>query len=173
MSAQGLKTLIMNTEVDGELQHLNVQISVDVLSSMVRELVADFEQHKVHESVDLHWISDSGATQVFRYGSSPGLHHVLNQDPTAVVAEYELHFCSESIFSWTEYLWPHLQPGETKRHSSRMVLLPKVCADELWDFHKQADTQWLARYKELATTRRCVQIDEIGIVTEPNRVEFL
>jgi len=155
------------------LRYSSVQLSAEILCSMVSELVSDFEHRVLPSSSELHWISDSGATQVYRYGSSTHLQQILSQNPDAISAEYEVLFHGDRVFYWVEHLWPHLRSGEPVQHTNKPIWVPSACANDLMRYHIDSKTPWLDRYRRLPSKCRSIKIDEVGVVAETNRVQLL
>ncbi|NND90682.1 MAG: hypothetical protein HKN42_07430 [Granulosicoccus sp.] len=172
-------------------------IGFDELTSMVAELIAMFELGLVDVRTDspaqtgyeCGWISPDARTQVIRHGSSVAMHSVLQQVPGAVSAEFEVIHDGVKVFSWCEYRWPNLQPGDALRYPSGEIELPVDCLSELLQFHVEHHTAWLARYRAVNRPstragqvkrpgdgshgrRRSVEVDEIGIVAQADRVHI-
>lgn len=156
------------------------RIGFDELSSMVSELVSLFEREEsASRDIDASdWVSPSGLTRVVRHGSSAALNSVLNQVPDAISTEYEVIHCGVMVFSWCEYLWPHLQRGNVCQRSVGQISLPSTCITELMEFHEQHDSSWLRRYylanpEESSWSGVRVKVDEIGVVAESDRFQIL
>lgn len=149
------------------------RIGFDELSSMVSELMGIFEREESvsRDAGSSDWVSPSGVTRVVRHGSSAVLHSVLNQVPDAISTEYEVIHHGVMVFSWCEYLWPHLQRGNLCQRRAGQIKLPSLCLAELMYFHEQYDTSWLRRYRFVNSddsTRPDIltEVDEVGVVAE-------
>lgn len=158
------------------------QIGFDELSSMVSELMRLFEREADDLRGDSHssdWVSDSGLTRVVRHGSSASLHSMLRQQPDAVSFEYEILHCGVRVFQWCEYRWPHLQRRQLSQRQESRIVLPSTCLQELLQFHEQRRTPWLLRYRQWSMTAdsvavgATVQVDEVGVMAEPDRLHLL
>lgn len=161
-------------------------ISFDELSSMVAELVTWFEsEHRAAAPANAaDWQSPSARTRVVRNGSSASLHSLLNQVPDAVAAEYYVLYLGTRVFTWREYLWPHLNSSDANRFADGMVYLPEDCLNELMDFHVRNDTPWLRRFRNQPRHHRqspvyeaapdssgvagAIQINEVRVVAQAN-----
>jgi len=161
-------------------------IGFDELTSMVSELMGHFEREQDQdracsreEHLTSDWISPSGLTRVVRHGSSAALHSVLNQVPDAISAEFEVIHCGTKVFTWCEYLWPHLQRNNGCQRRSGQISLPTSCLVELMEFHERHETSWLRRYQHanpeisLTWTERRVKINKVGVVAKPDRFQVL
>lgn len=157
----------------GWVQQRQSGIGFNELTSMIAELVAQFEKSpttNITHSPD--WVSPSTRTRVIRHGSSSSLFSVLNQVPSATSAEYELLFRGVQVFTWSEYLWPHLHQSDARRSRSLMVYLPQSCLTELMEYHVQNNTHWLQRYRTKLQSDRAIEIDKISVVTQTDRIEL-
>lgn len=154
------------------------------LTSMVSELMVVFESLQTddwveEEQLSCDWVSPSSLTRVVRHGSSASLHSVLNQVPDAVAAEFEVIHDNIRVFSWCEYLWPHLQSKQPVVERCEKIRIPVKCFYEMMSFHQQRKTSWLRRYRsllnaeELAWCDRRVEINKIGIVAQPDSLQLL
>lgn len=159
-------------------------IGFDELTSMVSELMGHYERKQDHSAIvddtlTSDWISPSGMTRVVRHGSSAALQNVLNQVPDAVSAEFEVIHCRIKVFSWCEYLWPHLQRSNACQRRSTQISLPSVCLDELLYFHEQHETSWLRRYQHANSENSLrwaggrAKVDKVGVVAKPDRFKIL
>lgn len=160
----------------GWMQQRQSGIGFNELSSMVSELIANFErQSTVQLSQDApwspDWVSPSSRTRVIRHGSSAALHSVLMQTPDTVSAEYEVLHRGLRVFTWCEYLWPQHQRERQELHSGKHYL-PQDCLDELMDFHVRNHTHWLACFRRKLRTDRAIEIDKVGVVTQANCIEL-
>ena len=157
----------------GWVQQRQSGIGSNELTSMIAELVAQFEKSPttdITHSPD--WVSPSTRTRVIRHGSSSSLFSVLNQVPSAISAEYELLFRGIQVFTWSEYLWPHLHQSAATHNRSLTVYLPESCLNELMDYHVQHNTHWLQRYRAKLQSDRAVEIDKISIMTQSDCIEL-
>ncbi len=184
----------------GWVQQQRTGISFDELTSMVAELVVCHEAAAalettraasvIESSTEPQWATDwcsaSGRTRVVRHGSSASLHSVLNQVPDAISAEYDVLFLDACVFSWCDYLWPHLNPSDAHRYPDGMVYMPDACLTELMNFHVQHNTAWLRRFHHQScresgleqvkvrhprirsSTTASIQINKIGVMTQTN-----
>ena len=123
-----------------------------VLTSMVAELmhyheVLTDECQAEERVVKADWTSPSGDTQVRRHGSSASVQSLLIQVPDAIRAEYEVIYQGRKVFSWREYLWPHLQVDAHGDTAMPQLILPTACLAELMQFHQLHATQWLSRFE--------------------------
>ena len=167
----------------GKVNQQQSSIGFVELTSMVSELMTVFERLQAdewldHEQLSSDWISPSALTRVVRHGSSAALFSVLNQTPDAISAEFEVIHCGLRVFSWCEYLWPHLQDCDTGQNQNGQVELPATCVYELMAFHEQYGTSWLRRYrsammKELPWSDGRMQIDKVSIVAQPDWLQVL
>ena len=160
----------------GWMQQRQSVIGFDELSSMVLELMANFERQSVEQvmrtdSWSPDWLSPSFRTRVIRHGSRASLHSVLMQVPDTISAEYEVLHRGLRVFTWCEYLWPQHRDERQELHSAKLHL-PQDCLDELMDFHVQNNTHWLACYQRKLRTQRAIEIDKIGVVTQANCIEL-
>ena len=166
----------------GKANQQKYAIGCAELTSMVSELMTAFERTQAdewieHEQLTSDWISPSALTRVVRHGSSASLHSVLNQTPDAISAEFEVIHCGHRVFSWCEYLWPHLQDSDTCPDRGGQVELPATCLYELMAFHQKHGTSWLRRYRssmisDLPRGNRRMKVNEIGVVTQPDWLQF-
>ncbi len=162
----------------GKVNQQHSAIGFVELTSMVSELMTVFERTQAdewvdHEHLTSDWVSPSALTRVVRHGSSASLHSVLNQIPDAISAEFEVIHYGIRVFSWREYLWPHLQGSNTCQDGSGQVELPATCLYELMAFHQEHGTSWLRRYrstmaKDLPWGNRRMKVNEVGIVAQPD-----
>lgn len=157
----------------GWMQQRQSGIGFNELTSMIVELVAHFEEHQNPASVLYpDWVSPSTRTRIIRHGSSSLLSSVLKQVPSAIAAEYELLYRGSPVFTWSEYLWPHLHQNDVRQNQSRTVYLPQQCLIELMNFHEQNQTSWLQRYQSKLRRDRAVEIDKISVMTQPDCIEL-
>lgn len=157
----------------GWMQHRQSGIGFTELTSMVAELVSQFEQKQNADNTHSpDWVSTSTRTRVIRHGSSSSLSSLLNQVPNAISAEYEVLYRGDQVFTWSEYLWPHLCQSDARHNRSRTVYLPQSCLNELMGFHEQHNTLWLQRYRQQLRRDRAIEIDKISVVTKPNCIEL-
>lgn len=153
-------------------QHHFSIVDFDVLRSMIIELVRHHERQLTGDEPSLDWESSSSRTCIVKYGNSGSLYHIINQDPDAIAAEYQLRFDSVPVFSWHEYRWPHLHDKHQRRpHQS--IHLPDSCLQELMQYHIDADTSWLQRYRASLRLDRTAKVNEISVVTEADSIEVL
>lgn len=167
----------------GRVNQQKSNIGFVELTSMVSELMTVFERTQADECVDndqltSDWVSPSTLTRVVRHGSSASLHSVLNQIPDAIAAEFEVIHAGIRVFSWCDYLWPHLQHSDNGQDRSGQIQLPATCLYELMAFHQERGTSWLRRYrslmmKELPWNESRIEIDKVGIVTQSDSFQFL
>ncbi|MFK8081315.1 MAG: hypothetical protein AB8B97_13590 [Granulosicoccus sp.] len=148
------------------------EINSDVLSSMIAELVRHQEEQLTGSEQNPDWQSPSRRTQIIKYGSGACLFNILNQSPDVVEAEYQLTFDARPVFCWLDFRWPHLQAAR-KTTSFRKIKLPKTCVDELMQYHIQANTSWLGRYRNSLHSDRTAQVNEVGVVTELDGISAL
>ena len=158
------------------MQQRQSVISFDELSSMVSELMANFERHSVEQATQNgfwspDWVSPSCRTRVIRHGSSASLHSVLMQVPDTISAEYEVLHRGLRVCTWCEYLWPQHRGDRQELHSAKHYL-PQDCLDELMNFHVQNNTHWLTCYRRKLRTDRAIEIDKVGVVTQANCIEL-
>ena len=157
----------------GWVQQRQSGIGFNALTSMVAELVSQFEQSQIPDNTHSpDWVSPSTRTRIVRHGSSSSLSSLLNQVPSAISAEYEVLYRSVQVFTWSEYLWPHLHQSDARYNRSRTVYVPQSCLCELMDFHAQNQTPWLQRYKAQLRRDRAVEIDKISVMAQPNCIEL-
>ncbi len=114
---------------------------------MITELVEHYDRHCDVGCDELDWSSSSRFTRVVRYGNSTDLYPILNQVPDAVTAEYRLEYKSHTVFTWKDYRWPHLVDANTVKQNQRDIVVPDDCFGELLNYHQDADTGWLDRYR--------------------------
>ena len=166
----------------GKVNQQHSAIGFVELTSMVAELMTVFERTQADEWVDREqltsdWVSPSGLTRVVRHGSSASLHSVLIQTPDAISAEFEVIHCGLRVFSWCEYLWPHLHNGDKSHEGGGQVQLPATCLYELMAYHHEHGTSWIRRYRssmmnELPWSDRRMKVNEVGIVAQPDWLQF-
>jgi hypothetical protein len=157
----------------GWVQQRQSGIGFNELSSMVAELVSQFEQRRNIDNVHTpDWVSPSTRTNIIRHGSSSSLYSLLNQVPSAVSSEYEVLYRGAQVFTWSEYLWPHLQQSDARHNRSRTVYLPQSCLNELMDFHVRNNTPWLQRYQIKLRRDRAIEIDKISVMAQSYCIEL-
>ncbi|ASJ70138.1 hypothetical protein [Granulosicoccus antarcticus] len=152
------------------------------LTSMVSELMVVFEGEQSDDWAEegqsgSDWVSPSTLTRVIRHGSSASLHSVLNQVPDAVSAEFEVIHDNSKVFSWCEYLWPHLRSRELVQERSEQIKIPVKCFYEMMSFHQERSTSWLRRYRSLMneelSLRDCrIEVDKVGVVAQPDSFQI-
>lgn len=167
----------------GKIDQQRTTMGFAELSSMVAELMTVFERTQADEWVDHElltsdWLSPSGLTRIVRHGSSASLHSVLNQTPDAISAEFEVIHRGSRVFSWCDFLWPHLQNSETCQSQCGEVELPAMCLQELMAFHQHYATSWFRRYQTAKAQRLPwgkgrIKINEVGVVAQPDRFQCL
>lgn len=152
------------------------------LTSMVSELMVVFERAQSDDWVEdgqlnSDWVSPSTLTRIVRHGSSASLHSVLNQVPDAVSAEFEVIHDNNRVFSWCEYLWPHLQSSELVQDRCEQIKIPVKCFYEMMSFHQERSTCWFRRYRSLMNEDLSwrdgrIEVDKVGVVAQPDGFEF-
>lgn len=148
----------------GWIRHQQSLVDYEVLSSMVAELMTEYESSLAVDSpvdtpasahatigindtiVDHDWVSLSGLTRVIRHGSSASLSALLNQMPDAVAEEFQVIHCGKLVFSFCNYRWQQRQREELLARTSSSISLPMLCLVELLHYHKVRMTSWQRRY---------------------------
>lgn len=151
--------------------HRGSGIAIDVLSSMIAELVRHHERNASHEEHGPDWQSPSKRTRIMRFGTPASLYNVVHQVPDAIAAEYQLSHRGKQVFSWREYRWPHLQHDSSGAQQALSTYIPRDCLDELMRYHVQAGTSWLTRYRHRLRCERAAKIDKVDIVAESDRIQ--
>jgi len=146
-------------------------INSNVLSSLIIDLVTHHQHYGALDHYCIDWQSPSRRTRVVCYTNRCSLYNVLHQVPDAVVAEYQLNHRDEVVHAWCEYQWPHLQCEQTSTDTDQQIHIPRNCLAELLQFHVEADTGWLTRYRQRLRRIRDLKINEVGVVTESDRFQ--